>query len=96
MIKKKMTVVDSSSSKEESSDSRGEETGAEDDEEATTTAEDDESSAVSTKPMHSWVIVEVESKFVDAAKAVLDHHFDIHDNCGSWCRHDNETAEQWL
>jgi hypothetical protein len=27
-----------------------------------------------------------ECEFVVAATAVLDHHFDIHDNCGDWCK----------
>ena len=35
-----------------------------------------------------------ECEFESAAKAVLDHHFDIHDNCGSWCKRKNESAEQ--
>ena len=35
-----------------------------------------------------------ECEFESAAKAVLDHHFNIHNNCGTWCKHKNETAEQ--
>jgi hypothetical protein len=33
-------------------------------------------------------------EFVTAATAVLDHHFDVHDNCGDWCKRKNETAAQ--
>jgi hypothetical protein len=33
-------------------------------------------------------------EFVTAATAVLDHHFDIHDHCGDWCKRKNETPEQ--
>jgi hypothetical protein len=33
---------------------------------------------------------------VTAATAVLDHHFDIHNNCGDWCKRKNETeAQRW-
>jgi hypothetical protein len=34
------------------------------------------------------------SEFVDAAKAVLEHHFDNHEYCGDWCRRKTETEEQ--
>jgi hypothetical protein len=27
-----------------------------------------------------------QEEFLDAAHSVLDHHFDIHDNCGDWCK----------
>jgi hypothetical protein len=27
-----------------------------------------------------------EDQYEAAGKAVLDHHFDVHDNCGQWCR----------
>jgi hypothetical protein len=35
-------------------------------------------------------------EFVDAATAVLDHHFDIHEYCGEWCKrkHLSEAARQ--
>jgi hypothetical protein len=33
-------------------------------------------------------------EYVLAAAAVLEHHFDKHDQCGPWCRRKNETAEQ--
>jgi hypothetical protein len=33
-------------------------------------------------------------EFVDAAKAVLEHHFDCHDYCGDWCKRKHETLEQ--
>jgi hypothetical protein len=35
-----------------------------------------------------------QSEFCTAAKAVLDHHFDMHDYCGLWCPRRVETAEQ--
>jgi hypothetical protein len=34
------------------------------------------------------------TEFVDAAKAVLEHHFDNHEYCGDWCKRRNETTEQ--
>jgi hypothetical protein len=37
-----------------------------------------------------------ESEFIDAAKAVLDHHFDIHTYCGSWCPRKHKTPQQRL
>lgn len=33
---------------------------------------------------------------VPAALAALDHHFDMHDGCGDWCRRKDETPEQRL
>jgi hypothetical protein len=33
-------------------------------------------------------------EFVDAAKAVLEHHFDNHQYCGAWCMRKNESPEQ--
>jgi hypothetical protein len=33
-------------------------------------------------------------EWVTTASAVLDHHFDRHDNCGSWCRRKLETAAE--
>jgi hypothetical protein len=33
-------------------------------------------------------------EFVDAAKAVLEHHFDNHLYCGDWCKRKDETVEQ--
>lgn len=38
--------------------------------------------------------LEDESLFVNAARAVLEHHFDCHDYCGAWCRRKNESTEQ--
>jgi hypothetical protein len=35
-------------------------------------------------------------EFVDAAKAVLEHHFDNHEYCGDWCKRQHETAAQRL
>jgi hypothetical protein len=35
-----------------------------------------------------------ESEFVDAAKAVLEHHFDSHEYCGDWCRRKDESEAQ--
>lgn len=35
-----------------------------------------------------------ESKYDEAAKAVLEHHFDNHQYCGPWCRRKNQTDEQ--
>jgi hypothetical protein len=35
-----------------------------------------------------------ESEFEDAAKAVLEHHFDCHENCGDWCKRRLESAAQ--
>ena len=35
-----------------------------------------------------------ETEFVDAAKAVLEHHFDNHEYCGDWCRRKNESEQQ--
>jgi hypothetical protein len=34
------------------------------------------------------------SEYVDAAKAVLEHHFDNHQYCGAWCTRKHESAEQ--
>ena len=35
--------------------------------------------------------------YVQAGRAVLDHHFDIHTDCdASWCRRKNETADERL
>jgi hypothetical protein len=34
-----------------------------------------------------------ESEYVDAAKACLEHHFDNHEYCGSWCRRKDESEE---
>jgi hypothetical protein len=33
-------------------------------------------------------------EFVDAAKAVLEHHFDNHEYCGDWCKRKHESDEQ--
>jgi hypothetical protein len=33
-------------------------------------------------------------EYVDAAKAVLEHHFDCHEYCGDWCKRKEETVEQ--
>jgi hypothetical protein len=33
-------------------------------------------------------------EFVDAAKAVLEHHFDNHQYCGDWCKRKHETQAQ--
>jgi hypothetical protein len=33
-------------------------------------------------------------EFVEAANAVLEHHFDNHQYCGDWCKRKLETAEQ--
>jgi len=35
-----------------------------------------------------------ESEFVNAGKAVLEHHFDNHECCGEWCRHKSLTDEE--
>jgi hypothetical protein len=35
-----------------------------------------------------------ESMYEDAAKAVLEHHFDNHIYCGAWCRRKDESEEQ--
>lgn len=35
-----------------------------------------------------------EDKHADAAKAVIDHHFDHHTYCGPWCQRKGMTAEQ--
>jgi hypothetical protein len=37
-----------------------------------------------------------EDKFLAAGQSVLDHHFDIHDNCGPWCSRKNQSAQQRL
>ena len=37
-----------------------------------------------------------ESEYVDAGKAVVEHHFDCHDFCGDWCKRSKQTAEQRL
>jgi hypothetical protein len=34
------------------------------------------------------------TEYVDAAKACLEHHFDNHIYCGSWCKQQHETEEQ--
>jgi hypothetical protein len=33
-------------------------------------------------------------EFISVATAVLDHHFDVHDHCGAWCKRQHETEEQ--
>jgi hypothetical protein len=35
-----------------------------------------------------------EDKYLAAANAVLDHHFDVHTNCGPWCRRQLLTDAQ--
>jgi hypothetical protein len=35
-----------------------------------------------------------ESKYEEAAKAVLEHHFDNHEYCGTWCSRKRLTPEQ--
>ena len=35
-----------------------------------------------------------EGQFVDAAKAVLEHHFDNHQYCGDWCPRANKSLEE--
>jgi hypothetical protein len=35
-----------------------------------------------------------ESEFLTVAKAVVEHHFDLHEFCGDWCRRKNETEQQ--
>jgi hypothetical protein len=35
-----------------------------------------------------------EEQYEDAAKAVLEHHFDSHEYCGDWCKRKNETLQQ--
>jgi hypothetical protein len=35
-----------------------------------------------------------EEEYEDAAKAVLEHHFDCHDYCREWCKRRLETGEQ--
>lgn len=35
-----------------------------------------------------------EHEFVAAGRAVLDHHFDCHDDCGGWCLRKDMTAVQ--
>jgi len=35
-----------------------------------------------------------EALWLESSKAILDHHFDMHDHCGSWCRRPNESAEE--
>jgi hypothetical protein len=35
-------------------------------------------------------------EFIAAATSVLDHHFDIHDQCGPWCKRKNMTEQQRL
>jgi hypothetical protein len=37
-----------------------------------------------------------ESEYEDAAKACLEHHFDCHDFCGTWCKRKTATEEQLL
>jgi hypothetical protein len=34
------------------------------------------------------------SEYVDSAKAILEHHFDDHTYCGSWCKHKDESEEE--
>ena len=34
------------------------------------------------------------TEYEDAADAVLKHHFDIHSNCGCWCKRKDMTTEQ--
>jgi hypothetical protein len=34
------------------------------------------------------------TEFADAAKAVLEHHFDNHQYCGPWCRQQHETPAE--
>ena len=35
-----------------------------------------------------------EDEWLQLGSAVLDHHFDCHDNCGPWCRRKTATPEQ--
>jgi hypothetical protein len=35
-------------------------------------------------------------EFIPAATSVLDHHFDIHEQCGTWCKRKNMTEAQRL
>ena len=36
----------------------------------------------------------VQEKWLDAGKAVLEHHFDNHEYCGQWCKRKHMSAEQ--
>jgi hypothetical protein len=36
----------------------------------------------------------LEEGYEEAAKAVLEHHFDSHEYCGDWCKRKNKTAQQ--
>jgi len=35
-----------------------------------------------------------EELWLESSKAILDHHFDLHDHFGEWCRRRNESAEE--
>jgi hypothetical protein len=35
-----------------------------------------------------------QEEFIDAAQSVLDHHFDIHDDCGAWCKRKHLSEAQ--
>jgi hypothetical protein len=35
-----------------------------------------------------------EAKMTAAGSTVLDHHFDVHDNCGPWCPRKRMTQQQ--
>jgi len=35
-----------------------------------------------------------ETEWLEAAKAIVDHHFDMHDHCGNWCRRKMETEQE--
>jgi hypothetical protein len=35
-----------------------------------------------------------EDKWIDAGHSVIDHHFDIHDKCGPWCRRKDQSDQQ--
>jgi len=35
-----------------------------------------------------------EEKWMEAAKAIVDHHFNTHDRCGDWCKQKMETEEE--
>jgi len=37
-----------------------------------------------------------EEEWLDAGKAIVDHHFDSHDFCGEWCKRKKETDEERL
>jgi hypothetical protein len=38
----------------------------------------------------------LECQYLDAAKAVIEHHFDEHKYCGEWCKRKSMTPEQAL